>query len=826
MGFIAEISRKTECVSVDKEFFMNTLSNPLHVNNIAEIRRQQNIIMNCNDKSSPVYKDASKKKAIIKCQLPGFIFQCVGMERWHKIDSKKNDWGEGFWRSQEHSILNGLAMIDIDHIDNPLELFKDKIHPWMESHEGVIQLVYITPSGFGLKVVFIADINRGNLMSNQLWLGGELGIEVDDSCKDASRLSFASTKDDILFIGDKLFDYYDEEYSRKYTPLYNKGLSQPDLFKEKKDPIPSANKSENVEVPSVQENKEEFTYLGLKPFEIMTKMLEGQNVVQGMRHKILLNLVADSRYFCDRDAQIIRINLRKFDWFNELEQENASEVDRTINDAMAFPMKPYLPKQVREVLKGLKNGGGDNVDYEKENAAKFEEFGQLFAEKFKYYPCMRAVCRDMPLASYPAMIFASAAMFGTLLTRCTYHFYDKPQVARRFNYGIMIIADPASRKSMVEYLNDLIMKPVKLADDLGNDAINEYKKERTARSTSTKEQKKEALVKPDVKIRIHGTRTANGVFIEDMVNCKEIVNGELMHLHLYTFDSELDSAKIASSGGQWIDKSIFELKSFHNETDNQQYKNLESVNGPFKVYWNYVYTGTPLSLGRKVNERNFGSGLFSRLAVIPLCADIFEMMPFAKMDKKLTQFDEEISKWADILDKVSGELPLNELVKVTYNWTKEKMEIAQIEKSKRDAQLCKRVAWYGINISAPFILMRHFKEWQEKRTFVCDKEDLALCELVMDVQFFSQNIYFGTMADMYFKDKENSINSSQPRNCYEVTKSYWDALPRVFSPEDLAKVTGIKSSSNRSILFRWKKMGVIEEKKKNNKKVYEKVRSL
>ncbi len=40
---------------------------------------------------------------------------------------------------------------------------------------------------------------------------------------------------------------------------------------------------------------------------------------------------------------------------------------------------------------------------------------------------------------------------------------------------------------------------------------------------------------PEYIIRIHGPRTANGVFIEDMVNAKEIVDGEMMHLHLLTF---------------------------------------------------------------------------------------------------------------------------------------------------------------------------------------------------------------------------------------------------------------------------------------------------
>ena len=816
---IAELKRTSECVQVTKDLFWQILDSTTE--SIAKIRRCEETLRKCNDKNSPVYKENAKTKAIAKAQLPGFIFQCENMESWHKIDSKKNDWGVGHWRSQDHSILNGLAMIDVDHVDDPISVYQEKVVPYMKEHKNVIKLVYVTPSGHGLKIVFVADLAHGNLISNQLWLAQEIGITVDDSCKDASRLSFASTRADVLYIADSIFDYYNEEYSAKYTPQYNKGLSQPDLFKPKADIVPKATVTETPKNSAEDDDPKEFTYLGLKPWEIMEKLLEGVDVAQGNRHQTLLSLVSASRYFCDRDEKIIKDNLKHFKWYNDLVAENAVEVERTITDAMGYQMKPYLPKDLKNVLRGLKQPKKEGEDLDKQNGAVFEEFGQKFSAMFKSYPCMRAVCRDMPVSSYPALIFASSAMFGTLMTRCTYHFYDKPQIARRLNYGIMVIADPAMRKSTIEYLNDLIMMPVRLSDDLGNDAINDYKRKKVERATSTKEQKKDALVKPDVMIRIHGTRTANGVFIEDMVNCKENVNGDLMHLHLYTFDSELDSAKLANSGGQWIDKSIFELKAFHNETDNQQYKNVESVNGPFKVFWNYVYTGTPLSLSRKVNERNFGSGLFSRLAVIPLYSDMYEMMPFAKNDTKLANYDKEISEWAKILDKVSGELPIADLVKVTYEWTKEKLALAEIEDNKKDAQLCKRVAWYGINVSVPFIFMRHFKEWEKNRSFGIDDKDKELCELVMDIQYYSQNFYFGKLAEMYFQDKNQRLTENMTsRRTFKVIDAY-NSLPSVFTKEDVSAKSGMKAECARIAIYRWVKQGLVEKqgKTKYKKKV-------
>ena len=823
MAIIAELTRKSQSLPIDEARMIAMLRDPKQYADIQSIREQEKIIRECNDKNSPVYKEAQKRKAILKAQLPGFVFQCQCMEEWHKVDKKKNDWGVGRWRSQEHSVLNGLAMIDIDHVDNPRALYQTNVATWMAANPGVVRFVYVSPSGYGLKIVFVASLEHGNLIDNQMWLAQQMGLEIDDSCKDASRLSFASTDKDVLYYDKTLFEHYDEAYSRKYTPEYNKGLSQPDMFKEKKDPIPKAPATEIPENSATAKNPEDYTYMGMKPYEIMEKMLEGVDVEKNGRHNTLLPLVRDARYVCDRNEAIIRANLKHFQWFNDLEKEDPAETARTIKDAMDFKYNAYLPKIIKQIIPQTDSDVKNMADFEKDFFGKFEYFGQQFSDMFRKYPCMCAVCADMPMASYPSIIFAASAMFGTLMTRCSYSFYDKPEVPRRLNYGVMVIADPASRKSHIEYLNKIIMAPVKMADDLGHDAINAYKDALQERATSTKEQKKDALKYPDVKIRIHGTRTANGVFIEDMVKCKEVVNGELVHLHLYTFDSELDSAKIANSGGQWIDKSIFELKAFHNEVDNQQYKNCQSISGPFAVYWNYVYTGTPLSLNRKVTERNFGSGLFSRLAVIPLCADSFEMIPYGKTITKTTQYEEELSKWADILNKVSGKLPLEPLVKEAYDWTKEKLDLAKIEESKKDALLCKRIGWYGINVAAPYVFMRHFREWESKRTITIDDHDKRLCRLVMDIQFYSQNYYFGKMADMYFEEKRKNNIASKVNEQGEKAARYFAQMPQTFTVEDLMKAINVDGNYARVLTHRWMALDILEPVNKGKKnRIYRK----
>ena len=91
-----------------------------------------------------------------------------------------------------------------------------------------IYLIYITPRGKGLRVVFRCELSRGNLIDNQMWMCEKLGVEPDDSCKDASRGYFLTSTENFLY--DDLKQMYedeaDEEFVKKYEPEYRAGNSR------------------------------------------------------------------------------------------------------------------------------------------------------------------------------------------------------------------------------------------------------------------------------------------------------------------------------------------------------------------------------------------------------------------------------------------------------------------------------------------------------------------------------------------------------------------------------------------------------------------------
>jgi hypothetical protein len=279
-------------------------------------------------------------------------------------------------------------------------------------------------------------------------------------------------------------------------------------------------------------------------------------------------------------------------------------------------------------------------------------------------------------------------------------------------------------------------------------------------------------------------------------------DGKPVNLHLFTFDSELENNARITSGGQWIDKSVFELKAFHNEEDNQQYKNKNSVSGPFNVYWNFVYTGTPISLNKKVNLRTFGSGLYSRLAVLPLCADSFDMIPLYTRNKENVEVIDRLKEWAFKLDTVGGELPIWPLVEYTYHWMENIMTLAKEDQDKVTAMLVKRVPYYGLHIAVPYIFMRHYEEWMENDTFKIDDTDKRLVDLCLEIQLCTQRYFFGGMANAYYQNKLSEEQANKV-NYYSKSDRLLEALPSSFTEEDLIRVGEMNINYARVQLWRW-----------------------
>ena len=788
-----------------------------------------------------------------KKQLALMVFIGTFDEWEREMEDKRTGrtWKEkAMWRCQSHVHLNGLVVADYDHLEGDVRQL------WAEAYERLspedkarIVMVFVTPSGQGLKPVFTADPAIGNLIDNQLDFSRKLGLPLDESCKDASRGAFMTTADDIIFINEeKLFTYEDKEFSARFDALYRDGQSQAtrkDILAARaqlacyRRDARTDNRTDRTDSAAENPTDKEVLkscsplqekYNGVPVSEIVKKWSQQHFTSDDVsRHESSILLARDLLIMLDRDQSRVLSVLKSQPWVQAIISERGEDVERTVSDALNYLKaqesenakkgRAWLPKVSKEMKVVIEENQGDRsldsglrpnhgpvpIDSPDDvySVLPLDKWAEELQEMAEYYPCLKELFVNVHPHKLPAVLFSSAALFGTLMTRAWYHFWFAPKIVRRLNYCIFIIGDPGAGKHMIEEFYKQIADPMIQADQGMTDALNRYKESRTERSTSSKAQKAEPLKKPEVGIRVHPARTATGEFIRHMLAAKEIVQGQPLNLHMLSFDSELDNVTKNNKGGDWKDREILELKAFHNEEDGQMYANQESISGMFNVFWNFIYTGTPYALHRKVNQRNFGTGMSTRLAVIPLP----DKGKAERYQQVIEGSEETLKTWAYRLDKVAGEIPIEPLNDETYEWQTDRMEIAEFNGDKADRMLLKRIPYYGIGISLPFILMRHWDEWQEHHTLSMDEIDKRFCRIVMEIQYQSQKFFFGEMAFNYFADQNKEFvvrkRSSRYSECFRK-------LPDEFKTQQFVEVFGISQQAASRAITRFRNDGLIE----------------
>ena len=744
--------------------------------------------------------------AALKRKLPAFIFQATFDETTSKSGKT------GAWRKQSATRLTGLVVMDIDHVDDPLGLVNEKLEmrtraslACLSKNEkwaalGVL-LVYITPSGQGLKIVFKARTEWGNLIDNQHQMAKLLGVEVDESCKDASRMSFICKESDILFIDKELFTYENKEFAERYTALYRDGHSQAERTMDE-----VRGKTEEGDAVRVNPCPSVPKFKNIPYSEIIDAWWERNGGVpqEGERNVKLYQLAVSLRAICDNNKALLLEIMPRLG----LDEQ---ELHAIVESACKEPPKG-LSKTMLGILseKGIGNSE-EVVDVSRQTQMEHRllEWGHQIGELFDDFPMLKDVCGDLPVMQRPAAVFLAGGFMMTLMTRCWYRFYHKPQLKRRLNCSLMVIGDPASGKSVAGELYDLLCAPIKAFDKKGKNAVNSWKE-----TTEAASQNKDKDVKPHAQIRIHPARTSNQTFITDMVNTKEVIDGEEVQLHMLTFDSELDNTLTLQSGGSWINKLAMELKAFHNEEDGQAYSNKGSIQDDFNVTWNYIYTGTPIAMKSKVNNKNFGTGLPTRLTCIPIPATNFKMMKLEDFEHYDFERDERMRKWASLLDQTKGELKLWPLVKNLWEWTNRRMMDACEDDSKAEEMLCKRCAYHGLNYSAPYIVMRHWDQMHQDGTYWCgdisvDDKDWKLCELLTNIHHACQIHYFLGMAENYFDNQLAEAASTKTHRLKTVEG--FNKLPKEFTVEDVMRCFNLKWEAARTKVKRLMSDHIVEK---------------
>ena len=728
-------------------------------------------------------KNNKKVANEVKQTIEGLIFvaddfaECEKPVKTFENGKEKEVMVKGKWRLQKSAHLNGLAVLDVDHlVQDPRELFKQ----WSEEQlrELGVLLVFITSSNKGIKFVFIARKEWGNLIENSLELARQLGLKADESGKDASRMSFAPSRQagDILFYDpERMFSYENPEYDELFGEQYRSEDGK-------------NNASKSLEVKEFRISECQYKAI---PIQKIIDCWVGNTLPEpGTRHKTSLELADQLRYICDSDPVMIEGILRAQTWVQDIIKERGENVTQTVKSALAFKEEKRIPKRMYRALK----------------AAGIDELAGISKYRLPYADWCKRLLK-LPLGCFgpalgyidnneikPGGVIAAAGMYDSLLTKCWYQ--DFEGYPHRLNILALVIGKPATGKGFAVIQDKYIMDVMEKADAPGRELERKYKEGLNERETSQKEQAKDALKRPDAIVRYCPAKTSNNVFYRRLQNAViTLGDGTEYGIHLYTFASELLS--IVKAAGNFQEKRDMMLQSFHNEKNGVDYNNKDSVNGIFAVYYNMVATGTSDSLKKFVNPQNIGDGLATRLSLFVMPEGNFKMRPLCKKAKSMAAA-EAMMEWGRKLDVLQGEIKgIDKLVAHVYGLVAARAEEAANENDQVTLTMMMRMQDKVMALCIPQVIstQKSWEDFQQTMTVKVTRQHLEFATLMFEVLSSCEEYLFGQMWQDYFDGEDRDV---LPRITYDKTNEYFQSLPNEFTTQNVMDIWGYSSNATAS----------------------------
>jgi hypothetical protein len=273
----------------------------------------------------------------LKKSLTAFQFCCYQFDE-ATVKTKDGKTKKGARRLLKGCHLNGLVMLDIDHVDDPMEVW-GKLQK-CEALMARVVLVHITSSGHGIRIIFIADKQIGNLADNQISFAAVLGYSPDQSCIDATRNSFAPKEDEILFVDEeRLFTYYDEDFDKRFTNDYREKRTQPLYHQFDADSKTNTNRANQTN--GCAQKKDSCNSCS----EVKWRGYDVQSIIDARyaeklpceadsnRHKESLKLATDLLLMLDGDKDQVQRIVEMQPWVKEIIDERDENVAQTVESA-------------------------------------------------------------------------------------------------------------------------------------------------------------------------------------------------------------------------------------------------------------------------------------------------------------------------------------------------------------------------------------------------------------------------------------------------------------------------------------------------------------
>ena len=688
--------------------------------------------------------------------------------------------------------------------------------------------------GGGLHVVFRRHPEMDQ-EANLRWASDLLGVEYDAGAKDITRVFFATTSEDLLYLHEDLFDNGEcEAFTGTEAPFENQEATfanqetssagqEPSFAGPKTTTQPTNSSPEEGETCEEQEGKQAgktsegaspLNYDGVPYDRIIKKWWafynQGKTPSKSNRNTLTFELAVNLRHICGFDRSVLDRVIPCYDGFAEAEK--LSCIDSALGER-----KTQMPRRLKEVVEAVRQ---DMIVEGREVDSIDEAMEQDDLFYYNELPQMPLGVRESinavgPHLAMPA-IFAITPAIGMLATGVRVDIHGKWSQLNLISY---IAGDFASGKGSIDPIVAAWLAEVKMVDKGYLQAEEEWR----ARKRAAKN-KKEQPEDPKYPVRWLTLNTTVANLADRLANtCGK---------HAFSFTPEADTVS-----QKWrtamSDFSVMLRQAYDGTPYDREAKSAEAVNVHIdKLLWNVVMCGTPDALYRVVT--NYTDGFQSRLALARTPDNTFS--PLSESLYRLTEDQEtKIQQVAHLLPLMSGDVRLPLLEKRGRQW----LEQIRLESIKNDDKtlarqrfrtcptamrmmtclmLCRVAEWlinsYGMQ-GAETRLKGDPTLWQKLILRQQTPQMLAAFDVLADYMIDNAMYFFKERIEMAFRSAayapKAKLRSRKTKN-----DTIFEQLGEHFNTEDAYCTTvstrGFDVARARviSMLCRWERQGLVE----------------
>ena len=688
--------------------------------------------------------------------------------------------------------------------------------------------------GGGLHVVFRRHPEMDQ-EANLRWASDLLGVEYDAGAKDITRVFFATTSEDLLYLHEDLFDNgecgaatgAEATFANQEAPFANQEASFTNQEASSAGPKtttqPTTSSPEEGETCEEQEGKQAgktsegaspLNYDGVPYDRIIKKWWafynQGKTPSKSNRNTLTFELAVNLRHICGFDRSVLDRVIPCYDGFAEAEK--LSCIDSALGER-----KTQMPRRLKEVVEAVRQ---DMIVESREVDSIDEAMEQDDLFYYNELPQMPLGVRESinavgPQLAMPA-IFAITPAIGMLATGVRVLIHGKPSQLNLISY---IAGDFASGKGSLDPIVAAWLAEVKMVDKGYLEAEEEWR----ARKRAAKN-KKEQPEDPKYPVRCLTLNTTVANLADRLANTQ----GK----HAFSFTPEADTV-----AQKWrtamSDFSVMLRQAYDGTPYDREAKSADAVNVHIeKLLWNVVMCGTPDALYRVVT--NYTDGFLSRIALARTPDNTFT--PLSESLYRLTPEQEgKIQQVAHLLPLMSGDVELPELEKRGRQW----LEQIRLEGIKNDDKTLARQRFRtcptAMRMTTCLMLCRvaeqlirsYGMQGAEKRL----KTDPTLWQKLLRRQQTPQMLEaFDVIADymidntiFFFRNRIESafhspdyVPSGKPRSRRTKNDTIYEQLADRFTTEEAydtsISVRGFEVTKGRvfTMLYRWEKQGMVE----------------